>query len=137
MPPTEVSSETLGQETGTGASPDGARATALGSDGGPGRRARRHRGRRAAMGISYSTIQRGLKELAARGRLTPGRIRRPGGGRKTTLAKDPTLLADLEGLVEPTAAGDPMSPLRWTSKSVRHLATALERLGHHVSRQLV
>ena len=90
-----------------------------------------------ATGISYSTIQRGLTELAARGRLSPGRIRRPGGGRKKTLAKDPTLLSDLEGLVEPTASGDPMSPLRWTSKSVRHLATALQRMGHQVSRQLV
>ena len=68
-----------------------------------------------ATGISYSTIQRGLKELQARRRLAPGRIRRPGGGRQTTVSKDPTLLADLEGLVEPTAAGDPMSPLRWTS----------------------
>jgi Rhodopirellula transposase DDE domain len=90
-----------------------------------------------ATGISYSTIQRGLKELAARGRLGPGRIRRPGGGRKKTLTKDPTLLADLEGLVEPTASGDPMSPLRWTGKSVRHLAATLQRMGHQVSRQLV
>jgi transposase len=90
-----------------------------------------------ATGISYSTIQRGLKELEGKGRLAPGRIRRPGGGRKKTVVKDPTLRADLEGLVEPTASGDPMSPLRWTSKSVRHLAAALQRMGHQVSRQLV
>jgi hypothetical protein len=90
-----------------------------------------------ATGISYSTIQRGLKELASRRRLGPGRIRQPGGGRKKTLVNDPRLLADLEGLVEPTASGDPMSPLRWTSKSVRHLATALQRMGHQVSHQLV
>jgi len=44
---------------------------------------------------------------------------------------------DLEGLVEPTASGDPMSPLRWTSKSVRQLAASLQRMGHQVSRQLV
>jgi hypothetical protein len=67
----------------------------------------------------------------------PQRIRRPGGGRKKTLEKDPTLLSDLEGLVEPTASGHPMSPLRWTSKSVRHLAQALQAMGHSVSRQLV
>jgi hypothetical protein len=90
-----------------------------------------------ATGIAYSTIQRGLRELDAKRRLAPGRIRRPGGGRKKTLDKDPTLLADLEGLVEPTASGDPMSPLRWTSKSVRHLAASLQRMGHQVSRQLV
>jgi len=90
-----------------------------------------------ATGIGYSTIRRGLQELASPSDLAPSRIRRPGGGRKKTLEKDPTLLPDLEGLVEPTASGDPMSPLRWTSKSVRHLAEALQRMGHRVSRQLV
>jgi len=90
-----------------------------------------------ATGISYSTIQRGLQELKTTRPLAPGRIRRPGGGRKRTVDKDPTLLADLEGLVEPTASGDPMSPLRWTSKSVRQLAASLQRMGHQVSRQLV
>ena len=90
-----------------------------------------------ATGISAATIQRGLHELKARRPLTPGRIRRPGGGRKPTLAKDPTLLTDLEGLVEPTASGDPMSPLQWTSKSVRQLAATLQGMGHQVSRQLV
>jgi hypothetical protein len=90
-----------------------------------------------ATGISAATIQRGLHELKARRPLAPGRIRRPGGGRKRALAKDPTLLTDLEGLVEPTAAGDPMSPLRWTAKSVRQLAATLQRMGHQVSRQLV
>jgi len=90
-----------------------------------------------ATGISAATIQRGLHELTARRPLPPGRIRRPGGGRKRALAKDPTLLTDLEGLVEPTASGDPMSPLRWTSKSVRQLAATLQRMGHQVSRQLV
>jgi hypothetical protein len=90
-----------------------------------------------ATGISAATIQRGLHELTARRPLPPGRIRRPGGGRKRALAKDPTLLTDLEGLVEPTASGDPMSPLRWTSKSVRQLAATLQRMGHQVSRQRV
>src|SRR5438552_15190349 len=87
--------------------------------------------------ISYSTIQRGLQELTAEEPLGPERIRRPGGGRKRTLDKDPTLMVDLEGLVEPTASGDPMSPLRWTSKSVRRLAGSLRSMGHQVSRQLV
>jgi Rhodopirellula transposase DDE domain len=87
--------------------------------------------------IAYSTIRRGLQELASKAPVEPQRIRRPGGGRKKTLEKDPTLLSDLEGLVEPTASGHPMSPLRWTSKSVRHLAQALQAMGHSVSRQLV
>ena len=51
--------------------------------------------------------------------------------------KDPTLLPDLESLVEPTASGDPDSPLRWTSKSVRKLADELTTMGHEVSHKLV
>ena len=51
--------------------------------------------------------------------------------------KDPTLVADLEALVEPTTRGDPESPLRWTCKSVRRLAEALQQQGHQESRTLV
>jgi hypothetical protein len=65
------------------------------------------------------------------------RIRRPGAGGKTTISKDPTLIQDLEALVEPTTRGDPPSPLRWTCKSVRRLAQALPAQGHEVSRTLV
>ncbi|MFQ5830970.1 MAG: ISAzo13 family transposase [Candidatus Methylomirabilia bacterium] len=90
-----------------------------------------------ATGIAYSTIVRGLKELEAGASAEPGRVRRPGAGRKRTLDKDPSLLADFDGLVEPTASGDPQSPLRWMSKSVRQLAGALQAMGHAVSRQLV
>ena len=61
----------------------------------------------------------------------------PGAGRKTTVSKDPTLIRDLEALVEPTTRGDPESPLRWTCKSVRRLAQALQTQGHEVSRTLV
>ena len=63
-----------------------------------------------ATGISTSTIARGLTELRARVRVPPGRVRRAGGGRKRTIDKDPTLLRDLEGLVEPSASGDPDIP---------------------------
>jgi len=90
-----------------------------------------------ATGISASTITRGLRELRSRTRLAAGRVRRPGGGRKRTIDKDPTLVRDLEGLVAPTASGDPQSPLRWTAKSVRQLAQTLQTMGHRVSRQLV
>src|SRR4029077_8412375 len=88
-----------------------------------------------ATGIAPSTIGRGLKELAWE---EPSeRVRRPGAGRKTTVSKDPTLIRDLEALVEPTTRGDPESPLRWTCKSVRRLAQALQTQGHEVSRTLV
>src|ERR1700681_3400340 len=88
-----------------------------------------------ATGVAPSTIGRGLKELAQD---EPSeRVRRPGAGRKPTISKDPTLLGDLEALVEPTTRGDPESPLRWTCKSVRRLAQALQAQGHAVSRTLV
>src|SRR5579872_6457298 len=71
--------------------------------------------------------------LAAVGeRLAPGRVRRPGGGRRRLAESDGTLLADLERLVEADSRGDPESLLRWTSKSVRHLAGGLRELGHEV-----
>ena len=90
-----------------------------------------------ATGISRSTISRGVREVDAGQALSPARTRRAGGGRKRTEAKDETLAGDLEGLVEPTVSGDPDSPLRWTSKSVRHLALELQGMGHEVSYHLV
>ena len=90
-----------------------------------------------ATGISRSTIQRGVRELEAGATVAPDRTRRPGGGRKRAVAKDPRLLRDLDALVEPTASGDPDSPLRWTAKSVRALATELQHMGHDVSYHLV
>jgi hypothetical protein len=58
-------------------------------------------------------------------------------GRKSNVSNDPKLSEDLERLVEPVTRGDPESPLRWTSKSVRKLAKELQRLGHQVSHELV
>ena len=92
----------------------------------------------AATGISRSTISRGIRELDTPGVTLPAdRTRRPGGGRKRTVDTDDELAADLDTLVEPTASGDPDSPLRWTSKSVRRLATELQAMGHTVSYRLV
>ena len=88
-----------------------------------------------ATGMAPSTIGRGLRELAQDE--PSDRVRRPGAGRKPAIIKDPTLVADLEALVEPTTRGDPQTPLRWTCKSVRRLAEALHQQGHQVSRTLV
>ena len=90
-----------------------------------------------ATGLAASTIRLGRHELqhaspAVTGQ-HPRRIRRRGGGRKQRTAEDSTLLPALEALVEPTARGDPMSPLRWTNKSMRKLARELSRQGHPVS----
>ena len=91
-----------------------------------------------ATGLSRGAIRLGIDELNGTvPSAAPGRIRRPGGGRKTTIELDPSVRDDLERLVDPTTRGDPESPLRWTCKSVRQLAAALGELGHRVSHQWV
>ena len=91
-----------------------------------------------ATGASRGTIRQGMRELGqANGGGEKGRIRRPGGGRKRTVELDPSLLEDLERLVEPTSRGDPESPLRWTTKSVRNLADELRQQGHKASHRMV
>jgi len=88
--------------------------------------------------VSETTIREGLRELDAdQGPVPLGRARRPGGGRKRAEDNDPGLVAALLGLVEPDERGDPMSPLRWTAKSLRHLATELAGQGHAVSASTV
>ena len=83
-------------------------------------------------GLARSTIGRGLKELDAPS-LLRGRVRRKGGGPRPLTERDPTLLADLERLVEPATRGDPERPLLWMSKSHDKLARALGVMGHAIS----
>jgi len=95
-----------------------------------------------ATGVSRRAITQGIKELgqtkkSKKAAALRSRIRRQGAGRKRASLKDPTLLEDLDGLVDPVTRGDPESPLRWTCKSVRHLAEELQREGHSVSYQTV
>jgi hypothetical protein len=90
-----------------------------------------------ATGLAPATISRGLAELDADAPLPVDRVREAGGGRKRATTHHPTLLQDLEALVEPTAPGDPESPLRWTCLSTRTLAAALEALGYSVSHTVV
>src|SRR5664279_5636846 len=86
----------------------------------------------AAAGVSRPTVSRGISEIAT-GAADDGRVRKSGGGRKSLTETDPGLLAALEALVEPVSRGDPMSPLRWTTKSTRQLADALSADAHPVS----
>ena len=88
-------------------------------------------------GIAPSTIGRGQRDLTEDVKLDPGRVRRPGGGRKPRVVTDPGLLPALLALVEPTERGDPMSALRWTCKSLRRLAADLRAQGHVVSHTVV
>src|ERR671937_1366021 len=100
----------------------------------------------SATGLQRATIRVGVRELQGGPSPSPEaepvadqaqRVRAPGGGRKPLTAEDPTLVQDLEALVEPTTRGDPMSPLRWTCKSTRQLAAELVRQGHRVSHTTV
>lgn len=90
-----------------------------------------------ATGIAPSTIGRGLNELAHGSDVATERVRRPGGGRKPLIEINATLLDDLLALVSPGERGDPMSPLRWTLKSLRRLATELRAKGHQISHTVV
>ena len=87
-------------------------------------------------GLSRTTILAGINELrdkpSVRLLKQGSRVRRPGGGRKSLIDRDPSLEQDLELLVEPLTRGDPESPLRWTCKSTRKLAEELNRQGHRV-----
>jgi transposase len=89
-----------------------------------------------AAGVSETTVRKGADELDA-GEAPLGRIRRPGGGRKKAADLDAGLRPALLALVEPDTRGDPMSPLRWTTKSTRNLAAELTRQGHKVSADTV
>ena len=114
-------------------------------------------------GASRNTIASGLNDLSAlpatsepvldtplaekktrqstRGRRRPvsdiNRQRSVGGGRKRTTSTDITLKSDLDSLLEPFAAGDPCSPLRWTCKSVSALTSELTKMGHKTSTRMV
>jgi transposase len=90
-----------------------------------------------AVGVAGDTVRRGRAELEDPQALPYPRSRKPGGGRKRAEEGDPGLVAALDKLVDPVTRGDPMSPLRWTSKSLRTLAKALQEQGHHVSEQIV
>src|SRR5215813_11823041 len=82
-------------------------------------------------GLARSTIYRGVSDIRN------NVIRKEGGGRKKKVLEDPTLLRDLERLLEPATRGDPMQLLRWTSRSLRNLVKELAKKGHQVSRTVV
>ena len=91
-----------------------------------------------ATGLTRKTIHFGIRELEAEAAdpglpLPPDRVRRAGAGRKPITRKQPKLVAALDALVEPSTRGDPQSPLRWTCKSTRRLAEALQCQGFQVS----
>jgi len=87
-------------------------------------------------GVSADTVGRGTGELEA-GIEPDGRVRRKGAGRPAVERDDPGLVAALEALVDPGSRGDPMCPLRWTTKSTAKLAAELHAQGSAVSARTV
>jgi hypothetical protein len=85
----------------------------------------------AATGAAVDTVGKGAAELEA-GIVADGRVRVPGAGRKPAEYHDPGLWPALDRLVDPETRGDPMSRLRWTTKSTVKLADELTAQGHRV-----
>lgn len=90
-----------------------------------------------ATGLARSTINRGVAELRTGRQDGSRRIRRPGGGRKRAEIHQPDLPSALEALIEDAIRGDPCSPLRWVSRSQRHIVTVLTEQGFKVSQKVV
>ena len=90
-----------------------------------------------ACGLSRNVIAKGVREIHDGAVLPAGRIRRLGAGRKPLTVRDPRLVATLEALIEDHTRGDPESPLRWTCKSTRTIATELAQRRHPVSHATV
>jgi transposase len=90
----------------------------------------------SATGVHPDTIARGVREVEGHPEPQP-RVRAPGGGRKKLAETDAGLSNRLRALVDPDTRGDPVSPLVWTTKSTRHLASELTKQGHPVSDRTV
>lgn len=82
--------------------------------------------------VSRTRIDRGIADIAIANTAETG-IRKPGGGRKKKTDEAESLLPSLEAIVSAHTRGDPMNPLLWTSKSLRHIEKALNEKGFKVS----
>ncbi len=83
-------------------------------------------------GMSHSTIEKGIREIQDQERIEkPEKLRADGGGRKKVELKDQKIITDLEIIMDENTAGDPMSFLRWSSKSTRKISDELKSLGHN------
>ena len=84
----------------------------------------------ATTGASWKTIKRGIIELESPQKLQQGKVRMSGGGRKKIVEKDTSIVHDLEEIID--TKGDPMSFVKYTTKSASHLVQELQRTGHTV-----
>jgi hypothetical protein len=87
-----------------------------------------------ALGMSAKTVIEGRRELESESEgeqepWTLGRQRRPGGGRKRVTELEPAIVKAIETIVDSATRGDPMSPLKWTSKSLVKVSRELKAQG--------
>lgn len=96
-------------------------------------------------GVHRNTISAGVKELREHNSLdeelakvnNSTRIRAPGGGRKPITVSQPGILDALDRIVDPESYGDPMRPLRWTTKTLRNLSDELKKEGFQIEKDKV
>lgn len=90
-------------------------------------------------GVSRVTLNAGLHDLGLKksDTIVDKRSRKIGGGRKKAIEKDSNLSGVIEDIVSPHTMGDPMKPLRWTSKSLRKISEIVKEKGYNVSHKLV
>ena len=91
----------------------------------------------AVTGASWQTVANGAAELASGDSAPPGRVRRPGAGRRKLADQDPGLVLALRELLQESTRGDPCSPLLWTTLSVRDITRELARQGHLCSKNTI
>ncbi len=92
----------------------------------------------ALTGLSRNTIKRGMEELENNKALGfDGQVRKPGAGRKIATETNPTLIDDIEKILNGSTAGDPMTNLKWTCKSTRNIADELKKSGHTIAHETV
>ena len=92
----------------------------------------------AISGMHRNTISAGIKELNNPNIKPPEKaeskraIRAKGAGRKSITVTQPGVKEALERLVDPESYGNPMNPLRWTTKSLRKLQKELQAEGYSI-----
>lgn len=90
-------------------------------------------------GLSKPTVLKGIGELRGKAKLAAGegRVRKFGGGRKPIEEGDPDFTRVLEQVMDESTVGDPMSPLKWNSKSTYQIRQYMASKGHPVSEDTI